>query len=261
MTGESPRRMILVALAVCGVCSILVSTAAVVLKPLQQANKELDRQMNILSVAGLLEPDTDVNNIDKLFESIEPRVIDLSAGRFTDEIDAATFDQRRAARDPDLSIEIPKERDIATIGRRAKFATAYLVRDDDGRIEQLILPVHGYGLWSTMYAFMALEMDLNTVTGITFYEHGETPGLGGEISNPSWQVLWRGKLVYDDDGAPRLEVIKGRVDTSRTEALFQVDGLAGSTLTGNGVTNMVRYWFGEDAFGPFLANLREMGVN
>jgi Na+-transporting NADH:ubiquinone oxidoreductase subunit C len=122
-----------------------------------------------------------------------------------------------------------------------------------------VLPVHGYGLWSTMYGFVALKSDLNTVAGLGFYEHGETPGLGGEIDNPRWKGSWPGKKVYQGDDVA-LSLIKGTVDTSRAGSEYQVDGLAGATLTSRGVTNMVHFWMGEQGFGPFLTNLKAGGA-
>jgi Na+-transporting NADH:ubiquinone oxidoreductase subunit C len=128
----------------------------------------------------------------------------------------------------------------------------YLV-EQDGAVETVVLPVHGYGLWSTMYGYLALEGDGRTVKGITFYQHGETPGLGGEIDNPSWQAKWTGKQALDDSGRVLLQVVKGEPRGEGVE--HQVDGLAGATLTARGVENLARYWLGEQGFGPYLARL------
>ena len=94
------------------------------------------------------------------------------------------------------------------------------------------------------------------MAGIGFHDHAETPGLGGEVDNPRWKSLWHGKKVYGEDGQLTLRVIKGQVDTSRAESTYQVDGLAGATLTSRGVHNLIQYWLGEQGFSPFLANLR-----
>ena len=82
-------------------------------------------------------------------------------------------------------------------------------RVDDGDVLAIILPVEGKGLWSTLYGFIALAPDTRTIEGITFYEHGETPGLGGEVDNPSWKALWPGRKAFDEDWEPAIEVIKG----------------------------------------------------
>ena len=252
MPNESPRRTLLVAVILCLVCSVLVSTAAVTLAPMQARNKELDRKKVILQVAGLYQEGED---IDTIFKQIEPKVVDLETGKYVDKVDANTYDQRQAASDPEQSIVIPPESDIASIRRRAKYASVYLVKDGE-ETKYIILPIHGYGLWSTMYGFLALESDANKVFGLTFYEHGETAGLGSEVTNPKWQEKWQGKLVFDDAGKLQLAVAKGRVSEDDPNAKYHVDGLAGATLTGDGVTNMLQYWLGDSGFGPYLKSLR-----
>ena len=252
LPNDSPKKTLFVAIALCLVCSILVSTAAVGLKPLQQANASLDRKRNLLLVAGLVEGGEVAKEVEALFEqNVETKVVDLAAGEFADDIDAATFDQRKAAQDPALSEAIPPNEDIASIKRRARYANVYFVKDGE-HITQVIFPVHGYGLWSTLYGFIALEADLNTVAGLKFYEHGETAGLGAEVDNPNWLAQWPGRVVFDDSGNPLISVAKGPADNPE----YEVDGLAGATLTGRGVSHMLQYWLGEQGFGRFLANVR-----
>jgi len=127
---------------------------------------------------------------------------------------------------------------------------------DDGEISKLILPIYGKGLWSTMYGFIALDRDLCTIKGFTFYEHGETPGLGGEVDNPRWKKSWLGKQAFDENGNCRIHVIKGKVDMNDTNAIYKVDGLSGSTLTTRGVDQTVRFWLGDWGYKPFLDKMR-----
>ncbi len=249
---DSIGNILRVALSLCVVCSVIVSTAAVTLKPLQEANKVLERKRNILLAADLYREGED---IDLLFEQVETRLVDLATGEYVEGVDATAYDQRAAARAPDTGVVIPRDKDIAKIRRRAKDAPVYLVRDSTG-VRSVILPVHGYGLYSTLYGFIALSSDGNTVQGMRVYEHGETPGLGGEVANPAWLATWRDKEVYDEEGKVRLAVVKGVVDRDSPEVRFQVDGLAGATMTSRGVTNLVHYWLGEEGFGPFLAKVR-----
>jgi Na+-transporting NADH:ubiquinone oxidoreductase subunit C len=182
-------------------------------------------------------------------------VVDLRTGKFTDAIDPANYDQRSASKDPATSRKLSAEEDIANIKRRADYAEVYLVNDAAGDLEKIILPVHGYGLWSTLYGFLALESDLNTVAGLGFAEHGETPGLGGEVDNPNWKAKWPGKKVYRD-GEVELGLIKGSVDPASPDSAWQVDGLSGATLTSKGVTNLVQFWLGEEGYQPFINNLK-----
>jgi Na+-transporting NADH:ubiquinone oxidoreductase subunit C len=198
--------------------------------------------------------------VDELFQGVETRLVELETGQYTEALDPETFDQVVAARDPELGVTIPPWEDIAGITRRARYAPVYLVEDDAGTVDMVILPVHGYGLWSTMYGFLALSGDGRTVRGLTFYQHAETPGLGGEIENPRWLEKWEGRKVFGPEGEVRLQVVHGTVDPGYEWADWAVDGLSGATLTADGVSNMVKYWLGEQGFGPFLARLQEEGV-
>jgi Na+-transporting NADH:ubiquinone oxidoreductase subunit C len=256
LPNDSVAKMLLVTIVLSLVCSILVSSAAVLLKPTQARNVEQARKARILEVAGLMEPGRPV---DELFAGVQTRLVELESGEYSDAFDAATYDQQIAARDPATSAVVAPWQDIAGIGRRPHYAPVYLV-ESEGSLEKVVLPVHGYGLWSTMYGFMALSGDGNTVLGLTFYQHAETPGLGGEIENPRWLQRWIGKQVYGPEGGVRLRVVRGSVDPNSEAADWSVDGLSGATLTAEGVSRMVQYWLGEQGFGPFLARLREEGA-
>ena len=249
LSNDSLEKTIVVALAVCFV-------SAVALKPLQIYNKALDMKKNILEVAGLLDEGTDIDQAFK--EKIEAKIVDLETGDYVVDIDADDYDQRRAAKDPAQSVGIPREKDKAGIKRKAKLAKVYLVKSGD-RIQSIILPVHGYGLWSTMYGFLAIDADGQTVQSINFYDQAETPGLGGEVVNPNWRALWKGKKIYSQSGEPVLGLIKGTVDPSKPSAETKVDGLAGATLTSVGVTNLVRYWMSSEGFAPYLNKVRTKG--
>lgn len=259
LPNEDPRKIVFVAITLCLVCSLIVASAAVLLDPIQDRAKALDRKVNVLLAAGLLEEGDDDRGVDELFAQIETRIVDLETGRFEEALDPLGYDQRAAARDPETSLELEGDRDAAGIGRRARYAPVYIVRDGP-ELARLILPIHGQGLWSTMYGFLALEADLNTVSNLRFYEHAETPGLGDQIEENDWLALWTGKLIYDQDRVAKLAVIKGRVVPESPEAIHQVDGLAGATLTANGVTNMIQFWLGPDGFGPFLTWLQTEGA-
>ena len=247
---DSTGKTLIVAFLLCIVCSVVVSAAAVILRPLQDANKDIDRKRNILLAAGLYD---DARSIDDQFSAIQTRLVDLQTGQFSDDV-VEGFDQRKAAKDPERSIALEGKADIAKISRRENQALVYIV-EAEGEIDKLILPVHGYGLWSTLYGFVALESDLNTVAGLGFYDHAETPGLGGEVDNPRWKALWPGKQVYRD-GTVTLGLANGAVDPTAPGAEYQVDGLSGATLTGRGVTNLIQFWLGEDGFAPFLDNFK-----
>ncbi|MCR9104773.1 MAG: Na(+)-translocating NADH-quinone reductase subunit C [Gammaproteobacteria bacterium] len=251
-SNDGIKKTLLVAFSLCIVCSVIVSTAAVMLKPTQEVNQALDRKRNILAAAGMMDPG---RTVEEQFAQIQTRVVDLRTGRFTDDVDPAEYDQIKASKDPEMSTRLDPKEDIAKIFRREHYALVYLAEDDKGELNRVILPVHGYGLWGTLYGFIALERDANTVAGLGFYQHKETPGLGGEVDNPRWKGLWPGKKVYDD-GEVELTVLKGTADPQSANAAYEVDGLAGATLTTRGVSNLVHYWLGDSGFAPFLENLK-----
>lgn len=251
MPNDSREKTIFIALALCLVCSILVSVSAVVLKPLQRANESLDLKRNLLLAAALVDKDASKQAVEEAFERVDVRVIDLRTGEFVADVDVTEFNQRRATADPATSERIASEDDVAGVKRRPHFANVYLVKEGD-TVTQVILPVSGYGLWSTLYGFLALEPDLRTISGLKFYEHAETAGLGAEVDNPGWLAQWKGKEAFDESGQTVIAVVKGSAGDSNT----QVDGLAGATLTSRGVHNMLQYWLGEQGFGPFLDKYR-----
>jgi Na+-transporting NADH:ubiquinone oxidoreductase subunit C len=256
MSNDDPRKILFVAVALCLVCAVLVAAAAVLLKPLQERNQALAVKRQIVSVAGLATPGADVEALFR--KRIETRIVDLDTGDYVEGINPAGFDPRAAARNPATSSALDREQDIARIKRRANRAAVYLVHEG-GHLKTIILPVRGYGLWSTMYGFLALAGDATTIKGITFYEHGETPGLGDAIEDPDWQAQFRGKQAYDAAGDVRIDVVKGGVDAKSPDARYQVDAIAGATLTSNGVANLLHFWLGDLGFGPYLERLRKTG--
>ena len=206
---DSIGNTLFVAIGVSLVCSVLVASAAVLLKPQQLKNEEEFRQRIILDVAGLYEPGADIAT---LYAAIEPRMVDLTSG---------------------------------------EQAPVYLVMDGS-EIEQVILPVEGAGLWATMYGFLAVENDGQTARGLRFYDHGETPGLGDQVDKPAWREQWQGKKLFGPDGNPQITIVKGYAPD---DSDFEIDGLAGATLTARGVTSLVQYWIGENGYGPYLQQL------
>ena len=250
---ESRGRTLVIALGLCLVCSVAVSGVAIALHDRQVANQENDRKKVILQVAGLYEEGA---SIEKLFAQVQSKVVELKTGQYVED---PAFDQRKAAKDPAQSVAIASEHDVAKIRRRAKQASVYLV-EKDGQTGLIILPVHGYGLWSTMYGFVALEPDANTISRVQFYEHAETAGLGSRITDPGWVGQFAGKRVYDEKGKTRVRVIKGQVPAGSAGAPYEIDGISGATLTADGVTNLLQYWFGAHGFEPYLAKLKKSGA-
>lgn len=259
---ETPMKTIAVVTALCLVCSIIVSGAAVGLRDAQNANKALDKQTNLLSVAGKLEANADVGKIYAKF--VDAKFVDLTTGEFVDlnsdeypDLSAATFDQLQNVKDLTKSTDLTGK-DIAGIKRRSNIADVYLIKDAQGNIESYVLPVYGRGLWSTMYAFVAVNKDGQTVQRIQYYDQGETPGLGGEVLNPLWTAKWEGKQLFDANGDVAIRIVKGGGQDNTPSG---IDGLSGATLTNHGVENTFQFWIGENGFGPFLKKLQSGGLN
>ncbi|MBZ2168309.1 MULTISPECIES: Na(+)-translocating NADH-quinone reductase subunit C [Marinobacter] len=259
---ETVSRTLIVALVLSIVFSVVVSTAAVMLKPAQVKNQSLDIKTNILSAAGMLPQGASADQIEEMFGEFDVRLVDLDTGEFVEPdavgvADPMKYDMYKAASDPQMSTNIPSSEDKAGIKRRPNVAKVYTM-SENGQVTRVVLPIHGYGLWSTLYGFISLEGDLNTVEGLGFYAHAETPGLGGEVDNPRWKKQWVGKEVYDGElTEPQIRLVKGGVSADAADKEHKVDALSGATLTSRGVEQLVNYWMSDRGYAPFLQKLRE----
>ena len=244
---ESLGKTVGIVVAVCLVCSIVVSGAAVGLRSLQQTNADLDKKSNILNAAGLYKMGMSNKEIESVYDSkVEPRFVNLDEGTFV-EAPKPDYDMYKAAKETEYSTKVTN----SNVGfqRRPNVASVYLVRDDAGDVSRIILPVHGSGLWDLMYGFLAVDADGQTVRELIYYQQKETPGLGGEVQNPAWQDKWDGKELYEN-GEVAIRVVKNANPSNP----HTIDALSGATLTSNGVENTIRYWVGEQGFGQFLKN-------
>ncbi|MDO4573612.1 MAG: Na(+)-translocating NADH-quinone reductase subunit C [Planctomycetia bacterium] len=250
---DSIFRTFLVAFLTCALCSVFVSSAAVVLRPIQQRNQELFKNKNILLACGLMERGEKVSADDvvRRLENVRVLKVNLATGDVvaTGE-EAKQYDERTAAKTAGESVEIS---DPVGLPTRGKFGTVYVALDANGKTGRIVLPIVGKGLWSILYGFLALDADANTIGSLIFYDHGETAGLGGEIENPNWQKGWVGKKAFKGD-VPAVRVVKG---PGMDE--YSVDGISGATLTDNGVNHTVHYWLKQ--YQPFLKKFMEEGEN
>lgn len=130
-----------------------------------------------------------------------------------------------------------------------------------------VIPINGYGLWDAIYGYIAIKPDGDTVIGISWYDQKETPGLGADIATEAWQKQFPGKKLFvegpsgttDFKTAPLgITVVRGYVADvlgSAPKAKSAVDGMAGATLTGNGVTDAYRDVL--SGYRPFLLSLNK----
>ncbi len=251
-----------VAVVLCVACSLGVSAAAVLLKPAQLANEQLNQRINILDATGLAlgeygRPANELSQsqIDELYGLISERLVTLETGEYNTKLDVKTYDPLEAALKDATRIKIISPQFDPGEQYREKVAKVYFVTapKDPSKIRQVVLPVYGKGLWGTLRGYLAVRSDLETAQGLTFYEHKETPGLGGEVDNLKWKLQWKGLKLFDAGGVPDALVYKGPAPADSVNA---VDGLSGATITSRGVTNLVNYWISDDGYGPFLKKLK-----
>ena len=251
--SENPIQALLTVLGVAVVCALLVSVSAVKLRPHYVANLEAHRLAQLESILSALSGTVH----EVAAENIESRLVELASGRYSDKLDAATFDARKAATDPDGSTPIPADRDIAGIQRREKHATVFLVRDASGEVELIILPVRGSGYQSSLYGFLALAGDTSTVVALKFYEQGDTPGMGARIQDRHGKRCGRASRSTTIAGAAQDWRCQGQAGTrAPMDAEHMVDGISGATRTSQGVHDLLRFWLGDFGFGPFLERVR-----
>ena len=248
-----------VVLGVSLVCSFLVTSTIVLLEQRRAHNKLAHKIESLLALAEI-PVGAEADPVQIYRSHIRPMLVDLESGRVAKPgafrmDDLIVYDIERMARHPEHAVIIPRDLDLADIKRRPRYLPVYLRMADPG-FTHLILPIYGRGLWSTLYGYLALKSDLVTIAGIGFYEHKETPGLGGEVDSPRWKASWPGKQAFDEQGRLAIRVMQGSVDPRQPEAIHHVDGISGATFTTRGVDHLVRYWLGPHGYGPFLHWLR-----
>jgi len=232
-------RVLLFSAVVCLVCSSLLALASGGLRSLQERNRRLHIKKNILKVVKLYKNKMDLNDeeVERLYRAnIKGVVID----KYGEEVEGVSPNDTGAL----------KERGLRPL---------YL-RLENGRPVAYVLYVEGKGLWSTIKGYLALGEDAGTVSGISFFEHGETPGLGGEIEKDRFTSQWAGKKVFDSNGLlSPVKIVKGKVALSkyRKEQEHYVDGISGATLTGNGINRFIEQDL--KAYEPFLRRVRNNG--
>ena len=247
VASESVPRTLLIAVAVALFCSAMVSTAVYVLRPIQGAYALLERNRTIVMVAGAFDAESEPADAEVVsaFLELDARVLDLDSMRFVPTLNAHGFDHWQESVEEPVDVE-------AQGAQESRWVPVYFTGQTGDRAH-LVVPVHGQGMWSTIYGYVALADDLNTVVAVRFHRHGETPGIGDRIQDSGWQGLWRGKEIYDAEGMQHIRVAAaGAADPSH-----RVDVISGASITSEAVGRFVNEWFGEAGYGPWLAALRQ----
>ncbi len=222
------------------VCSFLLSLAAEGLRELYAKNVEVDKKKNILSAIGLDIDSFTIPDIDKYFnDNIDTLIVDIS-GNVVYEISILDLDE----------IENKQTGEIQYFYDDKEYLPLY----NETINNVLILPISGKGLWSSLYGYFAIDANnYSTVKGITFYAHGETPGLGAEISKKWFQNNFIGKEIYSiNNNLKSITVIKGKASIDNK---YQVDGISGATITSNGVTTLLKRDL--ERYQPYFINKRK----
>lgn len=246
-------KIIGMAVLVALVSSAAVSVTAVMLRPYQEANRAAEQQARIDKMLDTLPGMRDLM-METGVDTLETRLVNLDDGSFASSDEAAGFDLEAALQDPEASIALEPDADIAGIKRRANQSPVYLLQKD-GDLKLIVLPVYGAGYQSTIRAALAIESDLVTIAALAIVEQGDTPGFGARIEEPDWLAQWPGKKIADETGTVRIELVRGGASTP-----YEVDGISGATRTSSGLTNILRFWLGDKGFGPFLTRLRQEGL-
>lgn len=243
---ESRPKTVLSAFVISIVCAVLVSSATVVLRPIQAANRAAEEEARVDALVRGIPGMSDM--LSESGGSLSTVVVDLERGRAASDVTPASLLSALAETSNWTSLE--PERDLAGIGARPDYAQVFLLRDDD-RISLLLLPIAGQGYNGRIEAVLALRGDMNTIAGVTITRHSETPGLGARIEEGAWQASFPGRQIFDGEGAVRFSVARGTASS-----IHEVDGITGATRTSNAITQIVRFWLGPDGYGPLITAIK-----
>ena len=221
----------------------VLSFAATSLREPQQANEQRNIRENILKAVGLMEREEKLEpeEINQLYDdSVESFLVDHE-GKVIPGSSADGVDLEEELENPDP----------------AAWRLPVFVVTEGGKASVYAIPVYGQGLWSTLYGYLALEDDLDTVKGITFYKHGETAGLGAEIEQAWFQDNFVGKRIFDGSALRSIQVVKGKVAdvfSNAADHTYAVDGISGASITGRGVTNLLQEKLA--IYAPYITRVR-----
>lgn len=224
------------------VSALILSVSSDMLRERQERNIELDMKRNILSAVDLLKEKKSDSETAVLYKDFIRSVVVSSEGKIIEKSVSAE------------KIDFESELDKKPADR--KYPLFMSVKDKDGSVSSYCIPIVGKGLWSTLYGYLALESDLKTIKGITFYKHGETPGLGAEIENPSFQKNFTGKKILSGNGElVSVTVLKGKTRPNSPTLIHEVDGISGATLTSDGVNKLLKNCL--SIYEPYFKTIRK----
>lgn len=257
MRRESNVYTIFFALLIAAVFSLLLSVISESLDEKQRLQLEADIKYNILIATGLRECPLDQR--EAMEHRTQKECVDAQCcfDRYIESLavdyQGTPVDMKKIEKPPfRISLEKQKKRP------REERVLPVFKRVEEGKVVAYCVPVVGKGLWSTIYGYIALKPDMNTVHGIAFYKQGETPGLGAEIQSKWFQDNFKGKKIRDEQGnLVSIEVVKGKLQPGMKNREHKVDGISGATLTGNGVTQLLEASL--KIYEPYFQKVRKGG--
>ena len=217
------KKTILFVLIITFISSLSLSFLKIQLKDKQKFNENLDMKKNILKVVGIEIEELSSDSISSIYnKDFASYSIDMSKNQIS------------RLRISDLEESIDNSTGTLTyFNNNIQYLPIYIYKPSS----LYIIPISGKGLWSTLFGYFALESDMNTVKGITFYKHKETPGLGGEVDKDWFQDNFVGKKIFDNQG--NLVSIKVKKGIIASNDYHSVDAISGATITGDGLTKFL----------------------
>lgn len=208
--------------------ALILTLAAVGLKPYQDKNIRVEKMQQLLGAVGL---ESDAKNAEELFDKYfrEQHAINAKGEVVGTLIDGK---QTMGSVNP-FTIDTKKQMALVKINDPSAVLPVFIY-EKDGK-KTYVVPVIGNGLWGGIWGNIAFADDLNTIVGVNFDHKGETPGLGAEIATPFFEDQFKGKTIFDGDDFKSVEVKKAADKTSP----HQVDAISGGTITSNGVSDML----------------------
>ncbi|MFV0506250.1 MAG: NADH:ubiquinone reductase (Na(+)-transporting) subunit C [Bacteroidales bacterium] len=217
-----------------------LATLYLVLKPYQDANVKTEKQQNILGAANLMVGKADA---ETTFNG------KIKAYLVNNKGDAKVFEGAKASESEAFKVDMKKLKAQAEAEQQLPL---FILVADDGS-SKYIIPLYGTGLWGPIWGYISLDSDMQTIEGAVFDHKGETPGLGAEIAEASFQKHFKGKKLFDAEASFKAFTIAKQGE--KAEEQYKVDGITGGTLTSKGLQNMINNCIA--LYEPYFKNKKQ----
>ena len=224
----------------------LLSLASVGLRPAQKIAEELSTKRQILS--AVMEVDPNANVLPIFDERIKSVVVDSEGNVMETDAEGNPLDDASKV-DIERQYKLPPEERLYPV----------FMFHEEGNPENVtayIFAFYGNGLWDNIWGYVALETDMNTITGAVFDHAGETPGLGARITEQPVEDRYKGKKIFNDQGElVSVDMLKSENNPPAVLDEHNINGLSGATITAKGVNRMLENYF--QYYLPYIEKLKE----